>query len=188
MNEAWKPVRGFEGFYSISSLGNMRSEPRTIVHRNGITQRLKGRILKRIYNKGYPMSNLHMEGKSVIKYYHVAVCEAFQDPPPDGKPWVLHWDDDPENCRKENLRWGNADENSKDARRNGVQSHSRKTLCPQGHKLGGKNVTPGEASRNSRRCRSCDQERSQAKREGRPFSLELSNIRFQKLTGGLINE
>ena len=42
---------------------------------------------------------------------HRAVCEAFHGPAPEGKPIVLHLDEDATNNRPENLRWGTQKEN-----------------------------------------------------------------------------
>jgi HNH endonuclease len=42
---------------------------------------------------------------------HRLVCEAFHGPAPIGKPVVLHLDENAENNRPENLRWGTQKEN-----------------------------------------------------------------------------
>lgn len=48
------------------------------------------------------------------------VLFAFVGPPPPGKPWALHEDDDPSNNTLPNLRWGSAKENKADSIRNGT--------------------------------------------------------------------
>ncbi len=48
---------------------------------------------------------------------HRLVAEAFL-PKPEGKYWVLHYDDNPHNNHVDNLRWGTPLENAEDARRN----------------------------------------------------------------------
>jgi len=45
-NEEWRPVRGFEGLYSVSSLGRVRSEPRTIFRTDGHRQPVRQRLLR----------------------------------------------------------------------------------------------------------------------------------------------
>jgi hypothetical protein len=42
---------------------------------------------------------------------HRAVCEAFHGPAPDGKPVVIHINEDAHDNRPENLRWGTQKEN-----------------------------------------------------------------------------
>lgn len=55
---------------------------------------------KGIYNKFF--GNLKV---------HRLVCEAFHGPPPEGKVYVLHLDEDAHNNKPENLRWGTQKEN-----------------------------------------------------------------------------
>ena len=45
MNEIWKPIKGYDGIYEVSSLGRVRSLDRHIVRKNDADYRLKGRIL-----------------------------------------------------------------------------------------------------------------------------------------------
>ncbi|WP_397586771.1 HNH endonuclease signature motif containing protein [Sphingobium fuliginis] len=47
------------------------------------------------------------------KTFNVArlVCEAFHGPQPEGKPVVMHLDENPSNNRPGNLRWGTQKEN-----------------------------------------------------------------------------
>ena len=42
---------------------------------------------------------------------HRLICEAFHGPQPEGKPVVIHIDEDATNNRPENLRWGTQKEN-----------------------------------------------------------------------------
>lgn len=42
---------------------------------------------------------------------HRLVCEAFHGPAPEGKPYVIHIDEDAHNNKPENLRWGTQKEN-----------------------------------------------------------------------------
>ena len=35
MKEVWKDIKGYEGLYQVSTLGNVRSLPRIIHFRNG---------------------------------------------------------------------------------------------------------------------------------------------------------
>ena len=33
--EVWRPISGYAGLYSVSSLGRVRSEPKHVIRRNG---------------------------------------------------------------------------------------------------------------------------------------------------------
>lgn len=68
---------------------------------------------------GYGRIALLTEGKP--KYYdvHRLMALTFLGEPPTPKSRVLHWDDDRQNNRLNNLRWGSHAENLEDARRNG---------------------------------------------------------------------
>lgn len=35
VDEIWRPIDGFEGSYSVSNLGRVRSEKRTVMRKNG---------------------------------------------------------------------------------------------------------------------------------------------------------
>ena len=45
-NEQWRPVPGFEGYYSISNKGRCRSELRKVTDRNGRDYVVEGKILR----------------------------------------------------------------------------------------------------------------------------------------------
>lgn len=69
--ETWKPVKGFEGLYEVSSLGRVRS----------MDYRGTGeiRILSDHLNKktGYLSLTLYKDKKQYIKYTHRLVAETF---------------------------------------------------------------------------------------------------------------
>lgn len=44
--EQWLPIPGFEGSYSISSLGRVRSEQRSFLKRNGQRHTVRERVLR----------------------------------------------------------------------------------------------------------------------------------------------
>lgn len=108
MSREWKPVVGYEGRYSVSDDGRVWSHIRGRELRPAVGSRDQ-RALCVLYLDGRPKSH----------YVHRLVCEAFHGPAPEGKTWVLHWDDDPTNNNASNLRWGSPKENSADAWRNG---------------------------------------------------------------------
>lgn len=97
--EEWKSVVGYEGYYEVSSLGNVRS----------ITRVKKGKVLKPLKRQhGYLGIQLHGKGgnKRGFKTFsvHRLVAEAFI-PNPNNYPEINHIDENKSNNRVENLEW-----------------------------------------------------------------------------------
>lgn len=148
--EEWRPVVGYEGLYSVSNLGRVRSED----HISASGSRRRGRILKQwADSRGYKSCRLYKSGIGALRFSHRLVCEAFHGPQPEDKSFVLHWDDNKGNNRADNLRWGTNRENQRDSVRNGTNHESNKTHCPHGHEYTDGNVYI-EGNR-KRKCRSC---------------------------------
>lgn len=105
MREKWLPIRGFEGLYEVSNLGNIRSLDRS-VKRNGKTLKfLRGKILKKQkYSNGYLFVSLSVEGK--VKGFSVSrlVATHFIENP-NNLPEVNHINEDKNDNRCENLEW-----------------------------------------------------------------------------------
>jgi hypothetical protein len=53
------------------------------------------------------LSNRHFGNMKI----HRLVCEAFHGPAPEGRPYVIHLDENAHNNKPENLRWGTQKEN-----------------------------------------------------------------------------
>lgn len=104
-HEEWRPVPGYEGYYSVSSLGRVRSEP----YSNGYSNR--GRILTASSHRkgGTPYVNLVSPGPTYRPSVRSLVAAAFLPPPPRKDERVAvrlaHKDGNPENVAAENLRW-----------------------------------------------------------------------------------
>jgi predicted DNA-binding protein (UPF0251 family) len=80
--EEWRVIPGSEGYYSVSSLGRVRSEP----VQTGRAGRQRGRILK-CYpdNKGYPQFSMCLPGgRRRTTKVHRVVALAFLGPRPAG--------------------------------------------------------------------------------------------------------
>lgn len=148
--EEWRPVVGYEGVYEVSSLGRVKSVARGQGRRTG-------RILRTPLDPGgYPRVCLRRPaGKPDVRLVHRLAAEAFLGPAPEGKPNVLHWDDDKTNNRVGNLRWGSQSDNIQDTIRNGNHKEVNKTHCKRGHKFTEENTY---VRRGARSCRTCQRE------------------------------
>ena len=100
--EKWKPIQGYEDFYEVSSLGNIRSVTR--VMSNGKT--LKSKTLKPYANKNtqHLQIMLHKGETHKMHYVRRLVAAAFVENP-HSYSVVKHIDGDKENNRADNLAW-----------------------------------------------------------------------------------
>lgn len=156
-DEEWRPVVGWEGSYEVSDHGRIRSVPR--VATNGSNR--SGKVLKPCdIGSGHLSVSLYRGSKRTHRQIHRLVCEAFHGPQPEDKPFVLHWDDVPDNNHATNLRWGTAKENSADSRRNGrrIYEFAVKESCIHGHELNEENSFY-RPNRRNRECRQCMRDR-----------------------------
>lgn len=71
------------------------------------------------HSRGYPQVNIRRNGKQGPVKVHTLVAEAFLPPPSTPRSVIRHRDDNPENNRPGNLRWGTQVQNVADAKRNG---------------------------------------------------------------------
>jgi hypothetical protein len=120
VSPVWRPVVGYEGFYEVSSDGQVRSLPREIkqLSRSGnlITRRVFGCVLKPPLDMdGYRHVNL------LKRNYKVAtiVAAAFIGPRPDGYD-VCHRDGTRDNDTVGNLYYGTRSQNMQDALKHGI--------------------------------------------------------------------
>lgn len=122
MKEKWKPVKGYEGSYEISSHGRVKSCKRTVV------MVIKGRTIERVYQEKimspgvqefYHNVTLYRNGKGKNILVHRLVAQAFLKPPRDPNMIVMHKDDDGHNNMMTNLKWGTQLDNMRDKIRKG---------------------------------------------------------------------
>lgn len=111
--EEWRPVVGYEGVYSVSSFGVVRSERRAVEHSCGKVQIVRERILKPAITAGYLCVNLARNGKNRTRTIHQLVLEAFVGPRPEGCQ-ACHNDGNRHNNKSVNLRWDTPLNNSTD--------------------------------------------------------------------------
>lgn len=128
--EEWRPVVGYEGLYEVSDLGRVRSLDRVTSHGHNRKGIVKATWLT---HSGYVNVTLCKRGHRTKVGVHRLVCRAFNGPPPDNKPWVLHGNGTPGDNKPSNLRWGNGVENQADRTKHGRNNELNKTHCPYGH-------------------------------------------------------
>lgn len=112
MKEEWKQIQGFEGFYEISSLGNVKSCKRTRKSKSSSISVVQERILKQKSDKeGYKSVALCLNGKLYYKRVHRLMAIAFI-PNPNNLPLINHKDEDVTNNTLSNLEWCSASYNT----------------------------------------------------------------------------
>lgn len=106
MQEIWKPIKGFEGYYEVSNLGRIKSLPKTIyrIVKAVVTPIEVGEYIMHPHAAPYQMVTLRANGKSVIRSVHRIVAETFI-PNPDNLPQVNHINEIKTDNRAENLEW-----------------------------------------------------------------------------------
>lgn len=107
MEEIWKDIVGYEGWYQVSNFGRVRSVDRYVNgnHINCDFQFMRGKIRKLRKNKdGYWIVILRKNSKSKGFLVHRLVAEAFI-PNPRNLPYINHKDENPENSTVTNLEW-----------------------------------------------------------------------------------
>ena len=95
MHEVWKDIKGFEGVYQVSSLGNLKSFKKDV----------KGRVLSNTNRKGGYFSVVLKNGNKIrCVRMHQLVAEAFI-PNPNTLSQVHHKDGNKQNNCMDNLEW-----------------------------------------------------------------------------------
>lgn len=105
MEEIWKPVKNYEGYYEISNLGRVKSVERIIKCKSRNNFKQKEKILAtRPNNRGYIMVGLHKDKNYKLVLVHRLVAEAFI-PNPNNLPQVNHIDENKQNNHWNNLEY-----------------------------------------------------------------------------------
>lgn len=118
MEEIWRPVKEYEGYYEVSNLGRVRSIDRVVVDKTGRRQFKKGTLLNyRPDRQGYCIVSLSINRKYKTKCVHTLVADAFI-PNPDNLPQVNHKDEVKSNNCVDNLEWCTAKYNANYGNRN----------------------------------------------------------------------
>jgi hypothetical protein len=114
--EIWKDVKGFEGLYQVSNLGNVKSLERMVQGRVGMRICHERILIPILSKRGYYVVRL---GRGKQKKIHRLVAIAFH-PNPENKPLVNHKDGNKLNPRADNLEWSTYHENNLHAMRTGL--------------------------------------------------------------------
>ena len=115
MNEVWKEIIGYEGFYDVSNYGSVRKSD--------------GLIMKsRKEHDGYYRVGLSKKG--IRKFHKIArlVAKSFIENP-ENKPEVNHKNGVKTDDILSNLEWATKSENMKHADRNGLRKMQRGSKC-----------------------------------------------------------
>lgn len=129
--ENWKDIKGFEGLYQVSDLGNVRSLDREIsyIQKNQYgekqaVKRLKGRLLSPRATKG---GYLRVQLCNQDYYIHRLVCNNFIRPLKP-KEEINHIDGNKKNNRLDNLEIVSRIENQNHAIDNNLSSFGDKAI------------------------------------------------------------
>ena len=120
MEEIWKDIKGYEGYYQVSNLGRIKSLGRYIFiirnrGRQTYNQIVKEKILKTYKSSnGYLLVFLKKNNKTKSLFVHRAVATAFI-PNIENKPQVNHKDGNKQNNCLDNLEWATHSENMQHA-------------------------------------------------------------------------
>lgn len=125
MEENWKPVVGYEAFYSVSDIGRIRSEAR-FVRGPKRMQKLNARVLKPWLTYGYPVVGLRDGFRTRKIAVHLLVLGAFVGRRPCGME-ACHNDGRRDNPALSNLRWDTPSKNNMDKVLHGTHFRGEKS-------------------------------------------------------------
>ncbi len=97
MEENWRPIPGYAGFYEVSDQGNIYSMARTAVH--------GGLLTPQVNPAGYRFVRLHKYGRVKVTTVGRLVLLAFRGQPPSGTR-ARHGAGGRLDDSLQNLRWG----------------------------------------------------------------------------------
>lgn len=131
-HEKWVPVvielEGLENppKYEVSNFGRVKSFQS---NKDGVI--IKGSIIQ-----GYKSLNIRvLQGKSVCKYIHKLVADAFVEKPTEKHKFVIHLDFDKLNNHFENLKWVTQEEVIEHNRTNPANLNRKRHPHPKNQKL-----------------------------------------------------
>lgn len=162
--EMWCEVPGWEGFYSVSDQGRVRSESRQIVRANGWPYTIKPKILKPgLDSSGYLSVGLCRADRGTSHRVNVLVLEAFVGPRPPGAE-ACHRNGLKTDNVSTNLYWGDKRLNAFDTVKHGANHLAAKTRCKYGHQFTEANTYRFGPDKRWRDCRTCMRDRAARRR------------------------
>ena len=128
--EEFRPVPGWEGLYEVSSLGRIKSLPRTVLAKGRKPYVRPERFMSLQADRyGYKYCDLTRDAKHHRRSVHVLVAQAWHGPKPEEGMGALHRNGIESDNRPENLYWGTPKQNYEDAVRHGRYTRDRGKLC-----------------------------------------------------------
>ena len=130
MGEIWKPIKGYEGLYSVSSFGRIKSNMR--ISSNG--RSLSTSILDGNIKNKYRIVGLCKNAKSHGFRVHRLVARAFI-PNPEDKNMIIHKDGDKSNNNIDNLIWSSQKQYTEYGKGNKVASTRKVTAYDKNNRM-----------------------------------------------------
>lgn len=132
MQEIWKDIKGYEGLYQASTLGQIKSIGKLVNGSNQYGVKFKyfkkDKILTPIINNhGYTQVSLYKQGKRTERRIHQLVAETFI-PNPSDYSVVNHIDGNKQNNCINNLEFCTQSHNVKESYRLGLQKPNKKKI------------------------------------------------------------
>lgn len=122
MIEIWKDIKGYEGLYQVSNIGNVKSLNRVLKRIDNKKCSIREKILKpNLEKKGYQSVKLCYLKNSKMFKVHRLVAEAFI-PNIENKPQINHKNLNKQDNKITNLEWCTAKENIIHAAKRGLLS------------------------------------------------------------------
>jgi len=118
--EIWKDIKGYEGFYQVSNLGNIKSLKSFLFTKSGIKKQRRERLMNQtIKYNGYKTIMFSINNNHKRFHVHRIVAQTFILNI-ENKPQVNHKNGIKADNRVENLEWVTASENSIHAIKNNL--------------------------------------------------------------------
>jgi hypothetical protein len=125
-NEEWKDVIGYEGYYMVSNMGNVKSTDREVPREKMGNIKKVGKLLNvNITPKGYCRVQLAKDKIQTNHLVHRLVAESFLSNEKD-KPFVNHKNSNRRDNNVSNLEWNTASENLQHAYEDGLKISNAK--------------------------------------------------------------
>lgn len=136
MQEIWKDIPNYEGFYQVSNLGGLKSLEREVKHSSGCFMVLKEKILRpNKNNRGYLVCTLCKSGKQKKFTIHQLVAITFLNHVICGYKLVVdHINNNPLDNRVENLQLVTQRENISKDKKGGTSKYTGVNWCKKSKK------------------------------------------------------